>query len=394
MQILQILWSLAALALVVDANPIEKRKTFTVNQIVKQKSKPKNGPKAYAAALAKHNGTIPANLAAAAKNDGTVSATPTDFDTQYLCPVNIGGQILDLNFDTGSSDLWVFSNLLSTASQRGHSVYSPARSSTFRTLAGYTWQIRYGDGSSASGDVGLDTVTIGTTQVKNQAVELASTVSPSFINQESDGLLGLGFSSINTVRPQQQLTFFDNARPTLSSPLFTADLRPASPGAYDFGFIDTSRYTGNIAYTPVNSANGFWEFTSPGYAIGNGPLRPTPVDAIADTGTTLLLLTDPIVTAYYAAVPSARFDEAEGGYTFPCSTPLPAFTFAVTPTYRAVVPGSLINFAPVDAAGRTCFGGIQSVGDIGFSIFGDIVFKSQFVVFDGGNQRLGFARKP
>lgn len=58
-----------------------------------------------------------------------------------------------------------------------------------------------------------------------QAVELAETVSSSFTSDSStDGLVGLAFSSLNTVSPTQQQTFFDNALPNLDSPLFTADL--------------------------------------------------------------------------------------------------------------------------------------------------------------------------
>lgn len=38
---------------------------------------------------------------------GEVVATPVVHDSQYLCPVTIGGQTLHLNLDTGSSDLYV-----------------------------------------------------------------------------------------------------------------------------------------------------------------------------------------------------------------------------------------------------------------------------------------------
>lgn len=37
----------------------------------------------------------------------TVHATPVNYDAEWLCPVTVGGQTLNLNFDTGSSDLYV-----------------------------------------------------------------------------------------------------------------------------------------------------------------------------------------------------------------------------------------------------------------------------------------------
>lgn len=59
------------------------------------------------------------------------------------------------------------------------------------------------------------------------------------------------------------------------------------------------------------------------------------------------------------------------------------------------MPGDYVNYAPVSAGSSSCFGGIQSNSGIGFSIFGDVFLKSQFVVFNdaSGGPQLGFAAK-
>lgn len=209
-------------------------------------------------------------------------------------------------------------------------------------------------------------------------------------------------------------TFLDNIKSTLSAPLFTADLKNGKPGSYDFGFIDDSKYTGNITYVPVDSRQGFWGFTVNGYAIDTKEFNPVTVNGIADTGSTLISLPEKIVNAYYAAISGAVYSSTEAGFVYPCGTPLPSITFDIG-NYRAVVPGSFIEYRPISEDSismfhqisnqlpRTtltsniilaCFGGIQSTSDFGF-ILGDIFLKSQFVVFDAGTEpRLGFAAKP
>jgi len=207
-------------------------------------------------------------------------------------------------------------------------------------------------------------------------------------------LLGLSFSSINTVEPTSQLTFFDNVKASLPKPLFAVDLKYHAAGTYDFGYLDSTKYTGSITYINVKTSNGFWEFSSTGYAVGSGSFVTSSIDSIADTGTTLLYLPTTVVTAYYAKVSGSSYSNTYGGYVYACSTTLPSITLGVG-AFRAVVPGTYINYGPVSTGSSTCYGGIQRNTGIGFSIFGDVFLKSQYVVFSGASTpQLGVAAKP
>lgn len=490
----------------------------------------------------RHRATVAATKRST--SEGSVTNTPAEYDTEYLANIQIGtpAQTLPMDFDTGSSDLWVFSGETNTADVNGQTLYYPSKSSTAQKKTGSTWQISYGDGSSSSGDVYMDTVTIGNLSVSSQAVETATTVSSEFSSDSSmSGLVGLAMSSINTVSPKAQNTFFDNAMASLNKPVFTADLKHDTDGSYNFGYIDSAAYTGEIYYVGLYNTSeeysGYWSFQSTGYAVGNGStstststsgsgtgssttgstgssttgstgstgtssgsgsatttitisgsgsgyggfgsdgsgssgfgsggsgfggsdssygsginddesssdddswldwftklvrkgepearstpptrqhagsavtsssssssssssntekraatLTSTTITGIADTGTTLLMLPDDVVTAYYSQVSGAQDSEQEGGYVFSCDQTLPDFTFAVGDG-QITVPGDYINWSPVDEANTTCYGGLQSDTDIGLSIFGDIALKAALVVFDGGSKRLGWAAK-
>ncbi|KAI1361081.1 aspartic peptidase domain-containing protein [Xylaria arbuscula] len=393
----------AALAGLTVANPIKtkigtKAGSFTVNQVSNAAFKP-HGAFQLAKAYNKYGAKMPEGLAKtvakykaakkAKRDSGSATTTPEQYDIQYLTPVEIGtpAQTLNLDFDSGSSDLWVFSTDTPSSSVNGQTQYDPSSSSSSEKVSGATWSISYGDGSASSGSVYHDVVNVGGVSFDTQAVESASKVSDQFAqDSNNDGLLGLAFSTLNTVTPQAEKTFFDNIVDNLDVAAWTADLKYHEAGTYDFGVIDDSKYTGSISYVDVDDSQGFWDFTA--------DINGESVDGIADTGTTLALFPDSVVEAYYSQVDGAEEDQQQGGYVFPCDAQLPDLTF--TPGDAEItIPGEYINYAPVDESGSSCFGGIQSSNGIGINIYGDIALKAAFVVFDqsNGSPRLGWATK-
>ncbi|KAL3491726.1 aspartic protease pep1 [Aspergillus germanicus] len=370
------------LAAVASAAPTATpRQGLTVNQLSRQAPKRSiNLPGIYANALNKYGASVPTHVRDAAVH-GSAVTTPEAEDLEYLTPVNVGGTVLNLDFDTGSADLWVFSEELPSAQQSGHSVYHPSDNAT--KLSGYSWSISYGDGSNARGDVYRDAVTIGGITAQTQAVEAAQHISRQFLqDQNNDGLLGLAFSTINTVSPRAQTTWFDTVKSQLDAPLFAVTLKHQAPGSYDFGFIDQSKFKGDLAYTRIDSSQGFWMFPA---TAGTAHFS-----AIADTGTTLIMIDSTIAETYYSQIRGAQESYLYGGWVFPCSAHVPSFTITIN-GYDAVVPGEHINYAPVATGSNTCFGGIQGNQGLGFSILGDVFLKSQYVVFDSHGPRLGIA---
>ncbi|KAB2570182.1 Aspartic protease SNP2 [Lasiodiplodia theobromae] len=277
---------------------------------------------------------------------------------------------------------------INAANKRNAAIFLLHRS----PVANSTWAITYLDGSFASGTVYSDSVTLGNTTFQYQYVEAAENVSQSFVGGGQNGILGLAFDQLNTIKPSKQYSLFSAIAPSLPQPFFTANLKKNASGTYTFGYLNKTEYVDPITYVDVDSSGGFWSFETTAYAVGGGSSATKQFSGIMDTGTTLLVLPSDIARAYYANVTGAAFDADNGGWTFSCDANLPALHLQIGGRTHTV-PGAFLNFAP--AAGGACFGGLQQSDDIPFSIFGDIFIKSQFVVFDRGTDppRLGLAKQ-
>lgn len=344
----------------------------------------------------------------------TTVANSKNDDMEYICEIDVGGQKMRLNFDTGSSDLWLYSTYQPAIQQINHQVYNVKKSNSGgMRLPGGTWNISYGDGSSAGGVVYTDKVTVGGVSYPKQAFGLAKNVSESFFQDNTnDGLLGLGFTtgpsprsgntiSINgTTKPQN--TFFTNIRNSLPAPLFTVDLKDKAAGSYDFGYIDKSKYTGDIVYFPANSTQAYWQIASQTYGIKGGQTVTRTIQTIIDTGTTLMMVPQDVLDHYYAKVKHAKVNKEAGGYTYPCGTTLPDFNIGFDQSgskFTATIPSKYMDFGPATAGSSTCFGSMQvmSKSDSLDAIYGDVFLKAVFTVFEAKTDeapRLGFAMKP
>lgn len=140
----------------------------------------------------------------------------------YYGPVSIGtpGQPFDIDFDTGSADLWV----PSPTSATDHVKFSIDASSSIETSTA-EWDIQYGTGES-KGYLARDTVSFGGYTINQQIFALADESAPVLEALPCDGLMGMGFSTIATSGAP---TPFENlmSQGVVSNPYFSFALQRA-----------------------------------------------------------------------------------------------------------------------------------------------------------------------
>jgi hypothetical protein len=284
---------------------------------------------------------------------------------------------------------------------KGHTVFDPSRSSTFKKTEGSTWQISCGDGSGASGGVGTDTLILDGVSFENQSIELASKLSAQVVRSQGDGLLGLAFGSINTVQPTpvttpvEKMSALQDVRNDAA--LFTAYLANDSENSfYTFGYIDQDALGGQTpSYTPVDNSQSFWMFDSASASINGRLVRRSGNTAIADTGTTLALIDDVVLEQIYAAIPGAMRSVRQQGWVFPKDTPaesLPTVSFAIGEKLYEVNKEDLVF---QDFGDGTVYGSIQSRGNQqDFDILGCVFLRGIYAIFDQGNSRFGAVQRP
>ncbi|KAK3315473.1 aspartic peptidase domain-containing protein [Apodospora peruviana] len=355
-----------------------------------------NAARSYLRALQKWGGDVPKGLyqVAAIKDEGSQDAIPTKHDREYLSHITFGtpAQSLLMDLDTGSSDVWVFSSETSDDDNGNRSHYYPEQSMTALQIPNATWEISYGDGSAAGGNVWLDLVSIAGVEIQNATVESATYVSEELSDDPiMSGVFGLAYNYTPKMRPVMP-SVLSRLSPLLNTSLFTVDLKWHADSEYEFGFLNSSKHIEPIHFVPLMDGAKYWELSFTKFNAANSKLWYLfNWPAIVDTGTTLLLLPTYIVERYYKQVTGAY--ESPMGWKYPCKSELPDFTIGFASNYTVTVPGKYINYLAFNDSKDSCLGGIQDNGGIEFSILGDIFLKAVFAVFDIRGGQVGFAKK-
>lgn len=314
-----------------------------------------------------------------------------DDDLEWAGTITIGtpGQSFLIDFDTGSADLWVPSSSCTSSGCSPHKKYTASSSSTSVKKSG-TFSIEYGDGSTASGPIYTDTVTVAGLSAAAQYFSAVTSESSSFASDPEDGILGLAFSSISSIgQPTLIETLYSEGK--ISAPTFAFRLATSGSELY-LGGTDSAKYTGTIGYASLTSKT-YWLTTgssSVGSTVGYSGAM------IIDSGTTIIVGPTSSVAKWWSKVPnyaacSTSVCGTTGYYTYLCASP-PTVTFTLGGKVFTI-PSADFNLGTADSAGTRCVGAIVGTSGVPDNawIVGDTLMKQTYTVFDETNSRVGFA---
>ncbi|KAJ7184643.1 acid protease [Mycena filopes] len=318
--------------------------------------------------------------------------TDEDNEVEWAGTITVGTppQTFLIDFDTGSSDLWVPSASCTSTACSNKTQYDSSSSSTSEKMSG-SFSIQYGDQSTVSGPVCTDTVSAAGIQAPNQYFSPVTTMSSDFGSDPCDGILGLGFPPISQLR-QPPFFYTAYAAGGLAENLFSFYL--ADNGSeLCLGCTNSNLYTGDIEFYPVNASTGFWQAGDArakvsGSAIGRN------LKTIIDSGTTLMYGPPAVVKKMYAAVKGSKiFDANNGFYSFPCSSP-PEFAFNWGGRDWEI-PAANVNLGLTAEGSEDCVGALVGA-DLGLGpnvcLLGDAFMAGVYSVFDVGGEAIGFAQ--
>ncbi|KAJ7243582.1 acid protease [Mycena haematopus] len=317
--------------------------------------------------------------------------TDEEDDEEWAGTISVGtpAQKFVIDFDTGSSDLWLPSSSCKSSTCSSKSKYKSSSSSTYAKKTG-TFTIEYGDGSTVSGPIASDTVTVAKVKVTKQVFSPVTTLSSSFADDPADGILGLAFPAISNLKANPYFVSADS-QGAVDANQFGFYLASSGSELY-LGGTNDDLYTGDIEFNSVDSSGGFWQATGAGAKVGSTSAI-SGIETIIDSGTTIMYGPPADVKKIFAKVSGSKlYDSTNGYYSFPCATP-PKISFNWGGK-DWVISADNINLGQTESGSKDCVSALaaQDLG-LGDNVFllGDSFMKNVYTVFDFDQTAVGFA---
>ncbi|GAA5869838.1 hypothetical protein JCM3774_000510 [Rhodotorula dairenensis] len=307
--------------------------------------------------------------------------------TNYLDGSYWGGKIeigtppqtFDVDFDTGSSDLWVPGEGVT-----GYTTFDVSASSTAKN-ASRNFAAVYGDGSIVIGPVFQDTITVAGLTAKQAWFSPINTMGASFEGSPVDGIVGMGFEALSNM---EEPPFFTSLveQGAVAKNVFSFTLGEGDEGELYLGGSDNSKYSGEIVSTPVIH-EGYWMVQ--GGALVNGNRTSQDANMVIDTGTTLVVAPPAEADAFFAQIPSAQPFQ-NGYYSYDCNA-----TFTAQLEFGGIkykIPEKYMNLGLTARGSSQCVAGVVGQ-DIGIDawVVGDVFLRTVYSVFDASAMTVGFA---
>ncbi|GAB1867623.1 Lysosomal aspartic protease [Camponotus japonicus] len=326
-------------------------------------------------------------------------------DAQYYGVISIGTppQNFTVLFDTGSSNLWVpsiesenniYTDICTLTSYQlacwtisYHNKYNSSKSITYQAN-GAPFAIEYGSGG-LFGFLSTDVVNVAGLNVRNQTFAEATYESSVFSLVQFDGILGMGYPTISVdgVTPVFQNMIQQRL---VSQPIFSfylnRDPSAKEGGELILGGYDPNHYVGEFTYVPV-TVEGYWQFTMDSVKAGNYTLCAQGCQAVADTGTSLIVGPFEDIDVINGYIQNIR--DNDGNVDCDKINELPTINFILSGKPHNLTPHDYIIRDTEDGVAKCCSGFQGSY--LSFWILGDVFIGPFYTVFDMGNNRVGFA---
>ena len=300
-------------------------------------------------------------------------------NAQYFITASVGTPPQDFTVvpDTGSSNLWLYSQHCWSLPCWYHPKYDSSKSSTY-TKDGQDFEITYGSGS-VGGTVSKDVARIGDIESQMSFGEITKVKGMSFYVSQMSGILGLAY---NTISVDKLPTWLDGAATKDKSFSFYLHSNPDKsymviPGmdSENWATIDTHKVV----------EEKYWALQLDSLQQGTGAkIDASKYKAVIDSGTSLLVgpkdLVDPLIKGISVKADCSNLDT------------LPELSITIDSTVYTLA-GSDYALKITQAGQTECLLGIQSMAfPAGFDyfIFGDVFMRKYPSYFNLGDNTVSF----